>query len=202
MEKCKSVLCPRIQARLEKEKEKDANCDVMPLSDTHFNVRYFLDQLTVDLNARVCSCRKWNMLGVPCCRAIACIFFVNKEVEAFVDDCHKLNTFFKAYAGSILPCEGDRYCPRVPCNLDPPPIKIGLGKPRKNRIKHPKENPKKPGCLLRSGIEMTCNICRTKGHNKRSCPNKGSYVPIEPALKRPRGRPRNDVAASQPIHDS
>ncbi|KAL2928879.1 MutS protein-like protein 5 [Bienertia sinuspersici] len=197
MEKCSSVLCPRIQARLEKEKEKASNCDVLPSSDSVFNVRYYLDQLNVDLVARTCSCRKWNMVGVPCCHAIACIFFMNKEAEAYVDDCYKLETFFKAYGGSIPPCEGERYWPRVPCNLDPPPIKIGPGRPRKNRIKHPLENPKKPGSLLRTGIEMTCSICKSKGHNKRSCPDKGSYVPTEPPPKRPRGRPRKTMPNSQ-----
>ncbi|KAL2938836.1 Filamin A-interacting protein 1-like, partial [Bienertia sinuspersici] len=95
--------------------------------------RYYLDQLNVDLVARSCSCRKWNMVGIPCCHAIACIYFQNKEAEAFVDDCYKVESYAKAYSDSIPPCEGERYWPRVPCNLDPPPIKAGPGRPRKNR---------------------------------------------------------------------
>ncbi|KAL2898965.1 hypothetical protein RDABS01_024047 [Bienertia sinuspersici] len=80
IEKWSSVLCPKIQARFEKEKEKAAMCDVLPSSESLFNVRYYLDQLNVDLVARSCSCRKWNMVGIPCCHAIACIYFQNKEV--------------------------------------------------------------------------------------------------------------------------
>ncbi|XP_021723216.1 uncharacterized protein LOC110690668 [Chenopodium quinoa] len=199
MQKHTSILCPRVRARLEKEKEKAAYCDVLPSSDRLFNVRYCLDQVNVDLVAKTCSCRKWNMVGVPCCHAIACIFFLNKDAEAYVDEWFMLETYFMAYSGSIPPCEGERYWPKVPCNLDPPPIKIGPGRPRKNRIKHPLENPKKPGSLLRSGIEMTCSICKSKGHNKRSCPDKGTYVEPEPAPKRPIGRPRNDFASTQPL---
>ncbi|XP_021742994.1 uncharacterized protein LOC110709089 [Chenopodium quinoa] len=196
MEKWTSLLCPRIQARLEKEKEKAADCEVLPSSVSQFNVRYYLDQLNVDLVARTCSCRKWNMVGIPCCHAIACIYFVNQEPEVFVDECYKVETYKKAYSGCIPPCEGERYWPRCPCNLDPPPIKIGPGRPRKNRIKHPLENPKKPGSLSRAGVEMTCSICKKKGHNKRGCKDKDSVVPDEPAPKRPKGRPRKTAPST------
>ncbi|XP_021755404.1 uncharacterized protein LOC110720659 [Chenopodium quinoa] len=180
MGKWSSILCPRIQSRLDKEKEKAAYCTVMPSSDSLFNVRHILDQVNVDLVANTCSCRKWNMVGIPCCHAIACIYFQNKVAEDYVDVCYKVETYVKAYSGLIPPLEGERYWPRVPCNLDPPPIKIGPGRPRKNRIKHPLEYPKKTGSLTRSGIEMTCSICNSKGHNKRGCPDKGSAAATEP----------------------
>ncbi|KAL2933863.1 Transcription factor MYBS3 [Bienertia sinuspersici] len=73
--------------------------------------------------------------------------------------------------------------------LDPPPIKVGPGRPRKNRVKDPHENPKKQGKLTRHGIKMTCSSCQRKGHNKRSCPNKGfTSAPAPPQPKRKRGR--------------
>ncbi|KAL2896292.1 Large tegument protein deneddylase [Bienertia sinuspersici] len=76
--------------------------------------------------------------------------------------------------------------------LDPPPIKVGPGRPRKNRVKDPHENPKKQGKLTRHGIEMTCSSCQRKGHNKRSCPNKGSTsAPAPPKPKRKMGRPKS-----------
>lgn len=55
------------------------------------------------------------------------------------------------------------------------------------------EDPKKPGTLQRTGMEMTCSICHVKGHNKRRCPNKDTAsAPTEPPPKRSRGRPRKD----------
>ncbi|XP_021726094.1 uncharacterized protein LOC110693248 [Chenopodium quinoa] len=92
--------------------------------------------------------------------------------------------------------------------IDPPPIKIGLGRPRKNRIKDLYENPKKSGSLTRTGIEMTCSLYQIKGNNKRKCPNKDNVQPPEPAPKRARGRPRKDAehtataAAPQPTPTS
>ncbi|XP_021721430.1 uncharacterized protein LOC110688993 [Chenopodium quinoa] len=96
-----------------------------------------------------------------------------------------------AYAGLIPPLVGESYWPKVTYQLQPPPIKIGPGRPRKKRVKDPYENPTKPGVLTKNGVEMTCSLCNVKGHNKRKCPEKGKVVPPEPAA-RPRGRPRSD----------
>lgn len=85
MEKSSLLLCPRIQAKLEQEKEKAANCEVIPSTDHLFNVTYYLNQLVVDLEARACTCRKWDMLESPCCHVVAYIFFQNKEAEEYVD---------------------------------------------------------------------------------------------------------------------
>ncbi|XP_021763991.1 uncharacterized protein LOC110728656 [Chenopodium quinoa] len=116
MHKCSSFLCPNIQKRLEKEKNKAAYCDVMPSSETLFNVSYQLDSL------------------------------------------------------------------------------VGLADPGKNRIKDPYENPSKPGHLTRTGMEITCNNCQLKGHNKRRCGNPTSFA-SEPLTKK-----QATAAQPQPQH--
>ncbi|KAL2934728.1 Gag-Pol polyprotein [Bienertia sinuspersici] len=151
-------------------------------------------------------------MGVPCCHAIACNYFLNREAEEYVNECYKREVYLRCYANPVPVCEGERQWPRVEKNLDPPPIKIGPGRPRRNRIKDPFENPKKPGTIIRHGMEMTCKLCNEKGHNKRGCPNKGTAVPQEPPPKKDRGRPRKypapqpEVGASneplQPSHHS
>ncbi|KAL2936399.1 hypothetical protein RDABS01_020014 [Bienertia sinuspersici] len=85
-------------------------------------------------------------------------------------------------------------CPRIQERLEKEKheaakCKVGPGRPRKNRVIDPHENSKKQGKLTRHGIEMTCSSCQRKGHNKRSCPNKGSTsAPAPPQPKRKRGR--------------
>ncbi|XP_010667686.1 uncharacterized protein LOC104884698 [Beta vulgaris subsp. vulgaris] len=147
MTKCTSVLCPRIQAKLDLEKVKAADCDVLPSTDTLFNVQYYLDKLNVDLESKTCTCRKWDMLGIPCRHAIACIYFVHKEAEDFVHDSYKREVYLRAYVGSIPPVEGEKHWPRIESNISPPPIKIGPGRPRLNRRNDPFEDPKKPGVV-------------------------------------------------------
>lgn len=99
----------------------------------------------------------------------------------------------RSYANPIPACAGERHWPRVESKLDPPPIKVGPGRPRKNRIRDPFEDPKRPGTLTRHGMEMTCSLCSKKGHNKRGCPDKGTAVPQEPPPKKARGRPKKYV---------
>ncbi|CAH9091127.1 unnamed protein product, partial [Cuscuta epithymum] len=77
MEKNGCFLCPRIQARLEKSKDEAANCTPLPSSQVLFQVCHRLDTLTVNLETKSCTCRKWDLSGVPCCHAVACMFFMN-----------------------------------------------------------------------------------------------------------------------------
>ncbi|XP_074283214.1 uncharacterized protein LOC141607763 [Silene latifolia] len=109
MEKSNSQICPRIKAKLEKEKLEAANCEAFPSDDYLFQVTHSLDSLNVNLEAKTCTCRRWDMCGFPCCHAIAAIFFCHREAEEFVEDCYKRDVYLKAYAGSIPPCEGERH---------------------------------------------------------------------------------------------
>ncbi|XP_021722785.1 uncharacterized protein LOC110690267 [Chenopodium quinoa] len=86
MEKWTTSLCPRIQKRLEWEKEEAAKCHVIPSSSTLFQVSHILDTMSVDLENRKCTCRKWDMTGIPCCHAVAELFFTHRNAEDFVDD--------------------------------------------------------------------------------------------------------------------
>ncbi|XP_021722494.1 uncharacterized protein LOC110689984 isoform X2 [Chenopodium quinoa] len=198
MEKQTSTLCPRIQAILEKEKTKAACYDVSPSTNTLFNVRHNLDQLNVDLEAKTCTCRKWEMTGVPCCHVVACIFFLHKQPEDYADHWFTREDYLRSYAGNIPPCAGERHWPKVNMRLGPPAIKVGPGRPRKNRIKDLFEDKKKPGTLRRHGMEMTCSLCKVKGHNKRKFPNGGQIGSevTEPAPKKVKGRPKKSTTTS------
>ncbi|CAH9088450.1 unnamed protein product [Cuscuta europaea] len=191
MEKNTGMLCPRIKARLEKEKDEAANCTPLPSSQVLFQVCHRLDCLTVNLEARTCTCRKWDLSGIPCCHAISCIFFMNETPENYVHTCYTKDTYLKMYSGGIAPLTGERHWPKVDMPIDPPPIKIGPGRPRKNRMKSPHENPKKPGKLTKHGVEMSCSVCKSKDHNKRKCPDKNKEA--QPVQKKSRGRPKKAI---------
>ena len=44
-------------------------------SNLIFQVNHKMDCLIVDMGGRTCTCRKWDMCGIPCCHAVSCIFF-------------------------------------------------------------------------------------------------------------------------------
>ena len=99
------------------------------------------------------------------------------NVEDFVDDCYKREAYLRAYIGSILytplppppppPYVGERHWPRMEQQLDPPSIKIRPSRPRKNRRKDPRENPKRPGRLTKHDIEMRYSVCKSKATHKK-----------------------------------
>ena len=73
---------------------------------------------------------------------MAALFYLHKEVELYVDKCYTVESYLLAYNGSINPLAGERHWPQLNFSMDPPPIKIGLGRPRKSRFKSPHEDPK------------------------------------------------------------
>ncbi|XP_021715987.1 uncharacterized protein LOC110683888 [Chenopodium quinoa] len=70
MQKCNSFLCPNIQIRFEKEKNKALYCDVMPSSETLFNASYKLDSLWLAFF----SCTKKLSLMLIAVTGRRCIF--------------------------------------------------------------------------------------------------------------------------------
>ncbi|KAH9613758.1 hypothetical protein KSS87_007755 [Heliosperma pusillum] len=191
MEASSDVVCPRVQVRLEEEKHKAAACFVLPSKPTLFQVTYGIDNLSVDLEARTCTCRKWDLTGIPCFHAVAAIFEKHGYAEDYVHDMYKREAYLQSYNLSISPCPGQRHWPKVDLPINPPPIKVGPGRPRRKRRRDPFENPKKPGKLTKHGIEMSCSVCKSKSHNKRKCPEKDNQPPPPP--KRPMGRPRKSA---------
>ena len=76
------ILCPKVQEMLDKEKEEAPKCSVMPASTTRFQVSSHFDTLEVDIEKRECTYGKWKLKGIPCCQAVATLFYLHKEVES------------------------------------------------------------------------------------------------------------------------
>lgn len=175
MENKDVVICPNIQEKLEYSKSHAFRCDVFPSSYQVFQVREY-DDVSVDLENRTCTCRKWDLRGYPCKHVCAVAGFLGKPAEDYVDKCYHKETYMKAYEYSIPPLPSERYWPKVVYPLDPPPIKPAPGRPKKNRRRDPHEDPKKPGRLTKHGVIMSCSICGSKAHNKRKCTEKGKMI--------------------------
>ncbi|KAL2936564.1 Proline--tRNA ligase [Bienertia sinuspersici] len=167
VEKRIGKIYPRVTEQLEKEKTEAAYCCVLPSNIHQFQVNH------------------------------SCIFLMHQNAEDWVEDWYTKETYVKIYSGSISPWQGERHRPIVDDPLDPPPIRIGPGMPRKNKRKHPMEDPKKKGKLTKHGIKMTCSVCNSENHNKRKCLDKDKIQASEPASKRGRGRPRKDAQTGE-----
>ncbi|KAL4586837.1 hypothetical protein LXL04_011482 [Taraxacum kok-saghyz] len=91
----------------------------------------------VYLDKRKCSCRVWQVTGLPCVHAAAFIAFIrDANWEKYVDQYFTIEKFEQAYQFQIAPLPGrDQWMQKDGEKIYPPIIKRPAGRPRKNRIK-------------------------------------------------------------------
>ncbi|XP_035846418.1 uncharacterized protein LOC118492469 [Helianthus annuus] len=188
------VVCPRIQKKLDKEKDWAYKCTVYPSSNTLFQVKY-IDDVSVDIKHKRCSCRKWDLTGIPCQHVCAVAGFLHRNAEEFVHPSYTKDIYLKSYEFTIPPVPSDKYWPSIESPLEPPPVKVGPGRPKKNRKKDPHEVPKK-GKLSRHGMFMRCGNCKAKGHTRKAC-TEASAESSKQTKKR--GRPKKNQLASSSV---
>lgn len=59
---------------------------MIPSNNIIFEVRNEKDTFVVNIQEETCTCRSWQMAGIPCVHTVAALSFINKEPEAFVSD--------------------------------------------------------------------------------------------------------------------
>ncbi|KAK4403506.1 hypothetical protein Sango_0719200 [Sesamum angolense] len=102
--KWKEKLCPKIQQILQKHASKVADCMPIKADDLHYQVSCFDgSQHCVDLGAKSCSCRKWQLSGIPCKHACCAIYHQKQDPIDYVADCYSVDTYRKVYEPAIQP---------------------------------------------------------------------------------------------------
>ena len=167
---------PRVLKIIEKNKQHSVECIAEYCGDLKFEVRtMYHDQFRVDLVGKTCDCNRWNLSGIPCMHAIACMHQRALNPMDFVDDCYKKAAFVKAYSPIVHPMPGPSMWKKSASNPPIPPQEKKLpGRPKKQRRKEPEElhntntGTKK---LKKNYIVMTCRGCKVQKHNINGCPN-------------------------------
>ncbi|XP_022895249.1 uncharacterized protein LOC111409429 [Olea europaea var. sylvestris] len=189
-----AVVGPRIQKILDRNSRLARVEWAEYAGNERFQVRHNVGTVlnAVDLRARTCTCRAWQLSGLPCCHAISSIVSRGLNVMEFVDDIYKKEAYLATYTPSISPITGPDSWPNLGLKpLDPPLYTKRAGRPRKSRRKEPNEasssqakrfrkssrnvntsettttatsSPRK-----RAGLIMTCRKCGERGHNSRGC---------------------------------
>ncbi|XP_028070557.1 uncharacterized protein LOC114273018 [Camellia sinensis] len=162
-----------------------------------YQINYFNgQQFVVDLGDSTCSCRKWDLTGIPCCHAISAIYDKHEQPEDYVAHWYKKETYLASYKPMIYPINGSEMWPKsVLPGLLPPKVKEQPGRPRKLRKMQANE-PKNPYKMHRGNTTTTCSLCSKLGQNKRGC--KGQ--PIAPKVTNNRSSTQRSSQAhsSQP----
>ncbi|KAK9163570.1 hypothetical protein Syun_004472 [Stephania yunnanensis] len=137
---------PRVLSKLEKNKEK--SFDWMAEWNGHneyevSSVYNGVDKHKVDMKARTCSCREWNLTGIPCPHSICTIYHRSKTPEDFVAHWYHKETYIKAYKHIMGVVPGKNLWPETDgIRIEPPMFKKMPGRPKKNRRKD-KDEPRR-----------------------------------------------------------
>ncbi|KAK7255336.1 hypothetical protein RIF29_28743 [Crotalaria pallida] len=179
MERYRGDICPIIQKNLEKVKRAADQWEPQWAGDEHYNlfqvVKGDKDKYSVDLSQNKCACGKWELSGVPCCHAIACMWVTNKRPEDFVEPCYRKSTYMETYSHIILPNNGPKLWPKVDSEpVKPPYMRRAPGRPKKQRTRTNDEprKPSNPYKLKRHYKTTKCSACGGLGHNRASCKGK------------------------------
>ena len=79
-------VCPRVRLLLEANKVESRRCNVVHSGDYKFEVTLSGNRFVVDLNAGACTCRYFDVRGIPCSHVVACIHWVRQDPANFVSD--------------------------------------------------------------------------------------------------------------------
>ena len=171
-EKWEGPFCPKIGKKLLKNAEHANICYVLPAGKGIFQVQERQSSYTVDVIGKHCDCRRWDLTGIPCCHAIACIKEERLSEQDFLPFCYSIEAFKSVYANNIMPCSDRANWEKMngPQVL-PPAYEKKVGKPKKTRRKHPTEVQGKNGPkLTKHGVIIHCSYCHEPNHNKKGCP--------------------------------
>ncbi|KAK8594980.1 hypothetical protein V6N13_015889 [Hibiscus sabdariffa] len=153
------------------------------------------NQHAVNLESQTCSCRKWDITGIPCIHVVSVMIHKNQRPESFVDPCYRVTTQQQIYSHFITPMKDpnqwvhDTSCePVIEPKLRRPP-----GRPKKKGVKEVDEPSNSTARFTKRGATMYCSKCHKAGHNQRTCKGEvGGNIPVNA----PRGTTNQRAGAS------
>jgi hypothetical protein len=163
--------CPKIRAKVTRNAEFANLCYPLPAGHGVFQVQIREYTNIVDIFAKTCDCRRWQLTGIPCCHAIACLRHERIQPESVLPECYSVETFKKAYGFSIWPCRDKSEWEHVNGPLVSPPVyEKKSGRPPKTRKKQPHEVQGKNGPKFsKHGVTIHCSHCSEANHNSGGC---------------------------------
>ncbi|KAK9274898.1 hypothetical protein L1049_022152 [Liquidambar formosana] len=105
----KGPICPNIQSKLEDLKVQSRKCLPTWCGQRIYEIKCFPDKYIVDSDARTCSCRKWDLIGIPSIHAISTIRRANEKPKDYVHLAYTVETYKRTYEHMIYPVSSEKF---------------------------------------------------------------------------------------------
>ncbi|XP_038683095.1 uncharacterized protein LOC119983503 [Tripterygium wilfordii] len=187
MDMKQGFLVPIVRDKLEKEREECRMWNATWAGDDNhslFEVSKQPDKFIVNLKEGSCSCRVWDLTGIPCVHALASINWNGLPVESFVSPYYQRERYLRAYAQIIHPINGPKLWVNTGAEaILPPPPRKARGRPKQKRRREENEPPTN-GKIKRTYPIVKCSKCKQVGHNARTCERHQSVAQANAARNR------------------
>lgn len=158
-------LAPDAEKRLKDSIALGSSYRVLRSDETEFEVISSPEQSQiVNVGSRSCSCREWQLHGIPCSHAAAALLSCRKDVYAFAEKCFAAASYREAYAGEIFPVPRRIEWSKMDGDFEivrPPKFRRAAGRPEKKRVCAEELN--------REKHTVRCSRCNRTGHYKTTC---------------------------------
>lgn len=167
-----SILVPSAEKRI-LEAIADARCyQVLRANEVEFEIVSTERTNIVDIRTRMCSCRRWQLYGLPCAHAAAALLSCGHNVHLFAEPCFTVENYRETYSQLINPIpdkslwkepgEGtEGGSAKADITIRPPKTRRPPGRPKKKVLRV--ENFKRPKRVVQ------CGRCHMLGHSQKKC---------------------------------
>lgn len=169
-----SILVPSAEKKMS-EAIADARCyQVLRANEVEFEIVSTERTNIVDIRARVCSCRRWQLYGIPCAHAAAALISCGQNAHLFAEHCFTVASYREAYSQMINPipdkCHWNNNITGEGAEgggakgdivIRPPKTRRPPGRPKKKVLRV--ENLKRPKRVVQ------CGRCHMLGHSQKKC---------------------------------
>lgn len=164
-----SVLAPSAEKRLMEAVDLGSSYQVLRSDEVEYEVISAERSEIVNIGTHSCSCRDWQLYGIPCSHAAAALLFSRKDIYAFTEKFFTVSRYNEAYQEIIhpLPSKIEWQKDVLPSLEDDTPAV----RPPKSR-RPPGRPEKKKMCiedLNREKHTVHCSRCNQSGHYKTTC---------------------------------
>ncbi|XP_042988044.1 uncharacterized protein LOC122315859 [Carya illinoinensis] len=156
-------LTPSVEEKLKKESHKVHSLQVLLSAGSTFEVRGDSIEV-VDIDNWHCSCKGWQLTGLPCCHTLAVIGCMGRSPFDYCSRYFTIESYKLTYSESVhcipnvdMPVQRDSS--QLTVTVTPPPTRRPPGRPTTKRH-GPQEVVKR---------QLQCSKCKGLGHNKSTC---------------------------------
>ncbi|KMZ56049.1 Mutator-like transposase-like protein [Zostera marina] len=165
-----SILVPSAE-KLISEAMSDSHCyQVLRANKVEFEIVSSERTNIVNIQSHCCSCRRWQIYGVPCAHAAAALISCGEDVRHYAQECFSVGKYCETYSQVINPIPDKSAWKQIvvlpgeettDIVIHPPKTRRPPGRPKKKvpRI----ENFKRPKRVVQ------CGRCHLLGHSQKKC---------------------------------